>query len=227
MRILVVEDEKKVGSFIKRGLEAANYSVDVERDGEAGLRRLLEVGYDLVILDVMLPKLDGLAVMKEIRQRRVQVPILLLTARIAVADKVAGLDLGADDYLTKPFAFEELLARVRALLRRGATGAPTVLSAADLRLDPATHQVTRGGRRIDLTSKEYALLEFLLRRRDQVLSRAVIAQHVWGVDYDTFTNVIDVYVNYLRKKIDSGFEPKLIHTVRGFGYVLKEEPPAP
>lgn len=226
MRILVVEDEKKVGSFIKRGLEAANYSVDVEHDGEAGLRRLVEGGYDLVILDVMLPKLDGFDVMKEIRQRRIHVPILLLTARIAVADKVTGLDLGADDYLTKPFAFEELLARVRALLRRGAAGVPTVLAAADLRLDPATRQVTRGGRRIDLTSKEYALLEFLLRRRDQVLSRAVIAQHVWGVDYDTFTNVIDVYVNYLRKKIDSGFEPKLIHTVRGFGYVLKEEPPA-
>jgi heavy metal response regulator len=226
MRILVVEDEKKVGSFIKRGLEAANYSVDVEYDGEAGLRRLLEGGYDLVILDVMLPKLDGFNVMKEIRQRHINLPILLLTARIAVADKVTGLDLGADDYLTKPFAFEELLARVRALLRRGATAAPTVLIAADLRLDPATHQVTRGGKRIDLTSKEYALLEFLLRRRDQVLSRAVIAQHVWGVDYDTFTNVIDVYVNYLRKKIHSGFEPKLIHTVRGFGYVLKEEPPA-
>ncbi|MGE5303559.1 MAG: response regulator transcription factor, partial [Alphaproteobacteria bacterium] len=188
MRILVVEDEKKVGSFIKRGLEAANYSVDVEHDGEAGLRRLVEGGYDLVILDVMLPKLDGFDVMKEIRQRRIHVPILLLTARIAVADKVTGLDLGADDYLTKPFAFEELLARVRALLRRGAAGVPTVLAAADLRLDPATRQVTRGGRRIDLTSKEYALLEFLLRRRDQVLSRAVIAQHVWGVDYDTFTN---------------------------------------
>ena len=225
MRILVVEDEKKVGSFIKRGLEAANYSVDVEHDGAAGLRRLLEGGYDLAILDVMLPKLDGFDVMKEIRQRRINLPILLLTARIAVADKVAGLDLGADDYLTKPFAFEELLARVRALLRRGAADVPTVLAAADLRLDPATRQVTRGGKRIDLTPKEYALLEFLLRRRDQVLSRAVIAQHVWGVDYDTFTNVIDVYVNYLRKKIDSGFEPKLIHTVRGFGYVLKEEPP--
>jgi heavy metal response regulator len=225
MRILVVEDEKKVGSFIKRGLEAANYSVDVEQDGEAGLRRLVEGSYDLVILDVMLPRLDGFNVMKEIRQRHIQVPILLLTARIALADKVTGLDLGADDYLTKPFAFEELLARVRALLRRGAAAVPAVLTVADLKLDPATRQVTRGGKRIELTSKEYALLEFLLRRRDQVLSRAVIAQHVWGVDYDTFTNVIDVYVNYLRKKIDSGFEPKLIHTVRGFGYVLKEETP--
>jgi len=226
VRILVIEDEKKVGSFIKHGLEAANYSVDVELDGEAGLRRLLQGGYDLVILDIMLPRRDGFNVMKEVRQRQIQVPILLLTARIAVADKVTGLDLGADDYLTKPFAFEELLARVRALLRRGVAPVPAVLTAADLTLDPATRQVTRGGRRIDLTSKEYALLEFLLRRRDQVLSRAVIAQHVWGVDYDTFTNVIDVYVNYLRKKIDSGFEPKLIHTVRGFGYVLKEEPPS-
>jgi DNA-binding response OmpR family regulator len=225
MRILVVEDERKVASFIKRGLEAARYSVDVEHDGDAALKRLLEVAFDLVILDVMLPKLDGLSLMKEIRRRRVHVPVLLLTARVTVADKVLGLDLGADDYLTKPFAFEELLARIRALLRRGSATAPVMLAIADLRVDPATHQVTRGNKKIDLTAKEYALLEFLLRRRDQVLSRAVIAQHVWGVHYDTFTNVIDVYVNYLRKKIDSGFEPKLIHSVRGVGYVLKEESP--
>jgi heavy metal response regulator len=224
MRILVVEDEKKVASFIKRGLEAARYSVDVEHDGEAGLKRFLEGEYDLVVLDVMLPRLDGLSLMKEMRQQRVNVPVLLLTARVTVADKVMGLDLGADDYLTKPFAFEELLARVRALLRRGASAAPAVLAIADLRLDPATREVTRGNRQIELTPKEYALLEFLLRRRDQVLSRAVIAQHVWGVHYDTFTNVIDVYVNYLRKKLDSGFKPKLIHSVRGVGYVLKEEP---
>jgi len=222
MRILVVEDEKKVASFIKRGLEAANYSVDVEHDGEAGLNRLLKGDYDLVILDVMLPKLDGLSLMKQIRQRQVNTPVLLLTARVTVADRVMGLDLGADDYLTKPFAFEELLARVRVLLRRGAA-APAVLAVADLRLDPVTREVTRANKRIDLTAKEFALLEFLLRRQDEVLSRAVIAQHVWGVNYDTFTNVIDVYVNYLRKKIDSGFEPKLIHTVRGVGYVLKEE----
>jgi heavy metal response regulator len=224
MHILVVEDERKVASFIKRGLEAANYSVDVEHDGAVGLSRLLKGGYDLVILDIMLPELDGLSLMKEMRKRGVNVPVLLLTARVTVADKVMGLDLGADDYLTKPFAFEELLARVRALLRRGAAATPAVLAAADLRLDPATREVTRGNKRIDLTPKEYALLEFLLRRREQVLSRAVIAQHVWGVNYDTFTNVIDVYVNYLRKKIDTGFEPKLIHTVRGAGYVLKEEP---
>ena len=222
MHILVVEDERKVASFIKRGLQAAHYSVAVEHDGAAGLHRLLEHGYDLLILDVMLPRLDGLSLMKEIRQRQINIPVLLLTARVTVADKVTGLDLGADDYLTKPFVFEELLARVRALLRRGAS-APAVLAVADLRLDPATREVTRGGRRIDLTPKEYALLEFLLRRRDQVLSRAIIAQHVWGVNYDTFTNVIDVYVNYLRNKIDNGHQLKLIHSVRGVGYVLKTD----
>jgi heavy metal response regulator len=223
MRILVVEDERKVAGFIQRGLEAARYSVEVEHDGEAALKRLLEEEYDLVILDVMLPKLDGLGLMKRIRQRGINVPVLVLTARVTVADKVLGLDLGADDYLTKPFAVEELLARVRALLRRGTATAPAVLTIANLRVDPATREVTRGNKKIELTAKEYALLEFLLRRREQVLSRAVIAQHVWGVNYDTFTNVIDVYVNYLRKKIDSGFEPKLIHSVRGVGYVLKEE----
>ena len=226
MHILVVEDERKVASFIKRGLEAANYSVDVEYDGESGLKRLRDADYDLVVLDVMLPKLDGLSIMKKIRQRQVKVPVLLLTARVTIADKVMGLDLGADDYLTKPFAFEELLARVRALLRRGATPLPAVLAVADLTLDPVTREVSRGGKRIDLTPKEYALLEFFLRRRDQVLSRALIAQHVWGVNYDTFTNVIDVYVNYLRKKIDGDSDLKLIHTVRGVGYVLKEEPSA-
>ena len=223
MHILVVEDERKVASFIKRGLEAANYSVDIEYDGAAGFKRLMESEYDLVILDVMLPSLDGLSLVKKIRQHRIDVPVLLLTARVTVADKVMGLELGADDYLTKPFAFEELLARARALLRRGGA-APAVLAIADLKLDPVTREVTRANKRLDLTPKEYALLEFLLRRRDQVLSRTVIAQHVWGVNYDTFTNVIDVYMNYLRKKIDSGFDTKLIHTVRGVGYVLKESP---
>ncbi len=224
MHILVVEDERKVASFIKRGLEAANYSVDIEYDGAAGFKRAMESEYDLVILDVMLPSLDGLSLVKKIRQHRIDVPVLLLTARVTVADKVMGLELGADDYLTKPFAFEELLARARALLRRGGA-APALLAIADLKLDPATREVTRANKRLDLTPKEYALLEFLLRRRDQVLSRTVIAQHVWGVHYDTFTNVIDVYMNYLRKKIDSGFDTKLIHTVRGVGYVLKEGPP--
>jgi heavy metal response regulator len=225
MHILLAEDEQKVASFIQRGLEAEHYAIDVVHDGEAALGRATEGAYDLLILDVMLPKRDGLAVLKEIRARKVALPVLLLTARDTVADKVAGLDSGADDYLTKPFAFEELVARVRALLRRGAPAAPAVLALADLRLDPMTHEVTRAGKRIELTAKEYALLEFFLRRAGQVLSRAVIAHHVWGVDFDTFSNVIDVYVNYVRKKIDADFEPKLLHTVRGVGYVLKE--PAP
>lgn len=224
MRILVVEDTIKVASFIQRGLEASQYQVDVEHDGEAGLNRLLVEDYDLAILDVMLPKMDGFSVIKAMRKQGVKVPVLLLTARGAVEDKVAGLDVGADDYLTKPFAFEELLARVRALLRRGAAAAE-MLELADLRLDPAKRQVTRANKRIELTAKEFALLEYLLRRQGQVLSRSVIAQHVWGVDYDTFTNVIDVYVNYLRKKIDSDFQIKLLHTVRGAGYVLKAEAP--
>ncbi len=225
MHVLVVEDEKKVASFIQRGLEAEHYSVDLSYDGEDGLTRLFDEDYDLLILDVMLPKRDGLAVLREIRKRGVQIPVLLLTARDTLADKVAGLDQGADDYLTKPFAFEELLARMRALLRRGAQAQATTLTLADLSLDPVTHQVTRAGKKIDLTAKEFALLEFFLRNPGRVLSRAVIAQHVWGVDFDTFTNVIDVYVKYLRKKIDADLEPKLIHTVRGSGYVLKESEP--
>jgi DNA-binding response OmpR family regulator len=224
MRILVVEDEPKVASFIQRGLEAERYRVDVAHDGDAGLTRALDEEYDLVILDVMLPRRDGLSVLRELRARRRTVPVLLLTARAGVADKVAGLDGGADDYLTKPFEVAELLARVRALLRRG-TAAPPLLGIADLRLDPATRQVTRAGRPIELTAREHALLEYFLRNPGRVLSRAMIAQHVWGVSFDTFTNVIDVYVNYLRRKIDVGFEPKLLHTVRGAGYVLRAPEP--
>lgn len=224
MHILLIEDEKKVASFIQRGLEAEHYSVDVAHDGEEGLGRLFDGDYDLVILDVMLPKRDGLSLLREARDRGIHIPMLLLTARDTLSDKVAGLDQGADDYLTKPFAFEELVARVRALLRRGAPTQPAVLTLADLRLDPVARQVTRAGRPIDLTAKEFALLEFFLRNPGRVLSRALIAQHVWGVDFDTFTNVIDVYVKYLRKKIDADFEPKLIHTVRGAGYVLKALP---
>ena len=221
MRILVVEDERKVASFLARGLEAEHYTVDVVHDGDTGLARALSEPYDLVILDLMLPGRDGLAVLRELRREGRTSPVLLLTARSATEDKVAGLDLGADDYLTKPFDFAELVARVRALLRRGSAAAPPVLAVADLSLDPATRRVTRGGRAIDLTPREYALLEFLLRNAGRVLSRAVIAQHVWGISFDTFTNVIDVYVNYLRRKIDDGFEPRLLHTVRGTGYVLK------
>ena len=224
MRILIVEDEKKVASFVQRALEAERHTVDVVHDGDTGLVRAREGAYDLVVLDVMLPGRDGLTVLRELRAAGHDVPVLLLTARAAVADRVAGLDLGADDYLPKPFAVAELLARVRALLRRGAPASP-LLAVADLTLDPATREVVRGGRRIELTPREHALLEFFLRNKGRVLGRALIAQHVWGVDFDTFTNVIDVYVNYLRRKIDAGFEPKLLHTVRGAGYVLKTTEP--
>lgn len=222
MHILVIEDEAKVASFIRRGLEAEHYSVDIALNGEAGLIQVFDQDYDLIILDVMLPKRDGLSVLQEMRRHKLRVPVLMLTARDTVADKVEGLDRGADDYLTKPFAFEELLARIRALLRRGSQIQAAVLTLADLRLDPVSREITRAGKRIELTAKEFALLEFFLRQPGRVLSRVVIAQHVWGVDFDTFTNVIDVYVNYVRKKIDVDFSPKLIHTVRGVGYVLKE-----
>ena len=222
MHILLIEDEAKVASFIRRGLEAEHYSVDIASDGEAGLIQVFDQDYDLIILDVMLPKRDGLSVLQEMRRHKLRVPVLMLTARDTVADKVEGLDRGADDYLTKPFAFEELLARIRALLRRGSQTQAAVLTLADLRLDPVSREITRAGKRIELTAKEFALLEFFLHQPGRVLSRVVIAQHVWGVDFDTFTNVIDVYVNYVRKKIDADFNPKLIHTVRGVGYVLKE-----
>src|SRR5262249_2278168 len=205
MRILVVEDEQKVASFIRRGLEAEHHHVDVAHDGDAGLARALDEDYDLVILDVMLPRRDGISVLRELRARRRAVPVLLLTARASVADKVAGLDYGADDYLTKPFEVAELLARIRALLRRRA-GAPPAAAAA-LRVHRGTRQVARAGRTIELTARGHALVEYFLRNPGRVLSRAMIAQHVWGVSFDTFTNVIDVYVNYLRRKIDADFEP--------------------
>jgi two-component system copper resistance phosphate regulon response regulator CusR len=223
MRILVIEDEKKVARFIKKGLEEEGYAVDLASDGEEGLARTLDQVHDLIILDIALPKIDGLQVLKKLRERKVPTPVLLLTVRATIEDKVLGLDSGADDYLTKPFAFQELLARIRALLRRKAEVGPPLLRVEDLVLDPARHLVTRGGERIDLTSKEFALLEYLLRNAGRVLTRAMISEHVWNYDFDTETNVIDVYVNYLRRKIDSRGEKKLIHTVRGSGYVLKSE----
>jgi heavy metal response regulator len=223
MRILVVEDEQKVASFIKRGLEEEGYAVDVAADGEEGLAIALECVHDLIILDIRLPKLDGLRVLKELRQEKVMTPVLLLTVRATIEDKVLGLDAGADDYLTKPFAFEELVARVRALLRRRAAADPAILQVADLTLDPARRTVSRGGERIELTAREFALLDYFMRHPGRVLTRAMIAEHVWDYTFDTTTNVIDVYVNYLRKKIDAGWEPKLLHTVRGVGYVLKAE----
>jgi heavy metal response regulator len=223
MRILVVEDEQKVASFIKRGLEEEGYAVDVAADGEEGLAMALECVHDLIILDIRLPKLDGLRVLKELRQEKVMTPVLLLTVRATIEDKVLGLDAGADDYLTKPFAFQELVARVRALLRRRAGVDPAILQVADLTLDPARRTVSRGGERIELSAREFALLDYFMRHPGRVLTRAMIAEHVWDYTFDTTTNIIDVYINYLRKKIDTGREAKLLHTVRGVGYVLKAE----
>ncbi|GFE56904.1 DNA-binding response regulator [Geobacter sp. AOG1] len=223
MKILVVEDEKKVSSFIKRGLEEEKYDVDIANDGEEGLRMALEKAYDLIVLDWMLPKRDGLSVVREMRGRSTMTPVLMLTAKDSVEDIVAGLDSGSDDYLTKPFAFAELLARVRALLRRSEMDRGAELRFADLRIDPVTHKVWRSEKEIDLTAKEYALLEYFMRNPNQVLTRTMIADHVWDYTFDSFTNIIDVYVNYLRKKIDRDADKKLIHTVRGVGYILKEE----
>ncbi|MDY0383690.1 MAG: response regulator transcription factor [Geobacter sp.] len=222
MRILVVEDEKKVAAFIRRGLEEEGYSVDVAYDGAEGVQMAESVSYDLLIMDVMLPKKDGLTVVKELRQAGRSMPVLMLTARDTTDDIVAGLDAGSDDYLTKPFAFAELSARVRALVRRSVMERGAELVFADLRMDPVSHQVWRGEREIDLTAKEYGLLELLMRNPNTVLSRTTIAEQVWEHTFDTFTNIIDVYVNYLRKKVDKGFERRLIHTVRGQGYVLRE-----
>jgi heavy metal response regulator len=223
MRILVVEDEKKVARFIQQGLEEEHYSVDVAYDGETGAALAEGQAYDLIILDVMLPAMSGIEATKRLRDRKITTPILMLTAKTTLEDKVAGLDIGADDYLTKPFAFAELLARVRSLLRRGSLEKSTILTCADLELDTVTHRARRSGKAIELTAKEYALLEYFLRNKDRVLSRTIISEHIWEYNFDTGTNLIDVYVNHLRNKIDSGSEQRLIHTVRGVGYVLKEE----
>lgn len=221
MRLLVVEDEQKVARFVRQGLSEEGYAVDVASDGETGLALALDRVHDLIILDIQLPRLDGLRVLQEMRRARVPTPVLLLTVRATIEEKVLGLDAGADDYLTKPFAFQELVARVRALLRRRAEAIPPVLQIADLTLDPARRVVCRGGERIDLTPREFALLDYFMRHPGRVLTRTMIAEHVWDYSFDSTTNVIDVYVNYLRKKIDTDRQPKLLHTMRGVGYVLK------
>jgi len=223
MRLLIVEDEKKVARFIRKGLEEEGYAVDVAADGEEGLAMALDGVHDLLILDLGLPKMNGLQVLGELRRRKIATPVLLLTVRASIEDKVLGLDAGADDYLTKPFAFQELLARVRALLRRRTESSPALLQFSDLVLDPARRTVLRGGERIELTAKEFAILEYFLRNPGRVLTRTQIIEHVWDYDFDTGTNLVDVYVNYLRKKIDPDPKAKLIHTIRGVGYVLKEE----
>ncbi len=222
MRILLVEDEKRVASFIVRGLKEEHYAVDTADEAEKGLFMAGVNPYDLIILDVMLPGMDGLTLCRELRNKKQTVPILMLTARGSVKDKVQGLNAGADDYLAKPFEFEELLARVKALLRRNRFEKSTQILVGDLRLDQITHEVERGGKRIELTSKQYALLEYLMIHAGTIVTRTMISEHVWNESFDTLTNVIDVYVNYLRNKIDKGFAKPLIHTVRGTGYVFKE-----
>ncbi|MBI5144028.1 MAG: response regulator transcription factor [Candidatus Omnitrophica bacterium] len=222
MRILVIEDEKKITDFIRKGLKEEGYAVDVAYDGEEGFFLAKTNDYDLILLDLMLPKMDGITVCKRLRGEGISTPVLMLTAKETVKDRVTGLDAGADDYLTKPFAFEELLARVRALLRKRESKADTKLQMADLILDLVTHKVSRAGKDIALTQKEYALLEYLMRNAGSIVTRTMISEHVWDIDFDTFTNVIDVYINYLRNKIDLPFDKKLIHTVRGRGYILKE-----
>ena len=221
MRLLVIEDEQKVANFIKQGLEEEGYAVDHAADGASGLQMALEGLHDVIVLDVMLPKLDGLSVLQQLRQETITTPVLLLTVRATIEDKVLGLDAGADDYLTKPFAFEEFVARVRALLRRRAETAPPILQVADLALDPARRVVSRGDQKIDLTPREFTLLDYFMRNPGRVLTRTMIANRVWDYTFDSTTNVIDVYVNYLRKKIDTGHDIKLLHTVRGVGYVMK------
>jgi two-component system copper resistance phosphate regulon response regulator CusR len=224
MRLLLVEDEPRVARFIAKGLREQSYAVNIASDGEEALYQAREIDYDLMILDVMLPVKDGYAVCRELRAAGFRNPILMLTARDAVDDRVAGLDCGADDYLTKPFDFKELLARLRALLRRPHEIQPEMLRLSDLVLNTGNHSATRGDRSIGLTAKEYALLEFLMLRRDRIVNREQIAQHVWDENFDPFSNVIDVYVRRLRAKIDEGFTRPLIHTRRGEGYMLSAEP---
>lgn len=220
MRILLVEDEKKMLDFLKQGLEEQRYAVDTADNGDDGLHWVLNFPYDVIVLDIMLPKKDGLTVCRELRNQRIITPVLMLTARDAIDDRVAGLDCGADDYLVKPFAFRELLARIRALTRRDSYQKSTTLVIGDLILDTLTHTVRRGDQPIDLSTKEYILLEFLMLHPNQVLSRTVIAEHMWNYEYAPDSNVLDVYIRYLRKKIDDDHDEKYIRTIRGTGYQL-------
>jgi DNA-binding response OmpR family regulator len=225
VRILVVEDEHKLAGVLKRGLEEHGYAVDVAYDGEDGLALALTTPYDLIVLDVMLPKLDGLSLCHRLRAQHRHMPVLMLTARDAVDDRVAGLDSGADDYLTKPFAFRELEARIRALLRRdGLSARDPILRVADLEIDTVSHAVRRAGKPIELTSKEYAILEYFARNPNRVLTRTQIAEHVWDFDFVSMSNVIDVYIGYLRRKLGDDTEPRLLRTVRGTGYQLRAAP---
>lgn len=223
MTILVVEDEVKITRFIKKGLEMEHYTIDVAYDGEEALGKAEVNTYDLIILDIMLPKMDGIEVCRQLREKKIDTPIIMLTARDTVEDRIKGLDVGADDYLIKPFAFGELIARIRALLRREKTVKSTRLQVADLILDPATHEIYREGKEIQLSSKEYRLLDYMMRRPGHVCTRTMIGEHIWGYNFTDDSNVIDVYISYLRRKIDKGFKTKLIHTVRDVGYKIQDK----
>ncbi|MFH1427994.1 MAG: response regulator transcription factor [Patescibacteria group bacterium] len=223
MTILVVEDQVKITRFIKKGLEMEHYTVDTVYDGKEALEKAEINNYDLIILDIMLPKLDGIGVCKKLRGNKIDTPIIMLTAKDTIQDRIKGLDAGADDYLVKPFAFGELLARIRALLRREKTVKSAKLQIADLILDPATHDVYRAGKEIPLSSKEYRLLDYMMRRPGHVCTRTMIGEHIWGYNFTDDSNVIDVYISYLRSKVDKGFHNKLIHTVRDVGYKLQNK----
>lgn len=219
----MIEDDKKIADSIKKGLEEENYAVDVFYDGEDGAYWAAANDYDLVILDIMLPGKDGIEICNEIRGRNILTPILMLTAKDSLEDKIQGLDVGADDYLTKPFAFEELLARIRALLRRNQSYKTKTLKAADLELDPTARTVTRAGKQIPITGKEYALLEYLLRNKGRIVTETMIIEHVWDMNFDSLSNVVNVYIHHLREKIDRDFDKKLIRTIRSLGYTISDE----
>lgn len=223
MRVLVIEDDRRVRTFIERGLAEAGLAVDTAADGEEGLRLAQVYDYDAIVLDLMLPRLDGLSIVRRLRKAGHTTRVLILTARGQVEDRVLGLDAGADDYLPKPFVFAELLARLRALLRRGSKHT-SVLEIADLQVNIISRSARRGDQKLDLTSKEFALLEYLARHEGEVLTRSMIAEHVWDMDFDSGSNIIDVYIRYLRRKVDDPFDLKLIHTRRGIGYVLSTDP---
>ena len=225
MRLLLVEDDERVASFVRRGLVQEGFSVDVSRDGSDAFHQVLHEAYDVMVLDILIPFMDGFEVLGQIRKRGCQVPVLVLSAKDGVEDRIRGLNEGADDYLVKPFSFDELTARIRALLRRRSGVEQSVVRIGDLEMDLAARRVTRGAVRINLTPKEFSLLEYLVRHRGTVVTRTMIAEHVWDQHFDSFTNVIDVYIRYLRAKIDDAFEAKLIHTVRGVGYVFSEDGP--
>jgi DNA-binding response OmpR family regulator len=224
MQILIVEDELKIAHFLKRGLMEESYVVDIASDGEKALEKLEINTYDFVILDLMIPKVDGVTVCRAIREKDANIPILMLTAKDSVEDKIAGLDAGADDYMTKPFSFTELSARIRALLRRGKKADPTIFTIDNLQLNPATRTATRGGKSITLTTREYALLEYFMRNPNRLLSKTVILEHVWDYNYDGLSNIVETYIKYLRKKLQTSKSDKeLIHTLRGSGYIFKVE----